>query len=270
MKRLLIWVPLLLAMITSPTGLRAGSLEGSRPTDAFRPEDSGFAGAAGAPEAAAELESSTRLAFVAAPKANPVATPAPLAQPNADRALEQLRTPASVKTGAPLGLERPIYFTGEDGAITRLDAGLYGLTREGPAIRIRPAHGNDGLLLRASLMNHDLSIGGPIALSVPGRGERAGVHLVTLLMPGGEALTAMGTQSGLVERGLGSWLKSAGNTSPPEGRRGEQSGFHRPVRSHAATRRPAISRGLPRRMWGKRAFRAHRAPRPSRPERPGC
>ena len=128
MKKLPIWAPLVLILAMGPAELWAGGSEGALP--------------------------------VAASRANPIADPPSSAHQVPERVLERLQARGRVAIGAPLELERSIFFTGADGASKRLDAGTYGVQREGQAIRIRPADGGDGLMLRATLMFHDRPIGG--------------------------------------------------------------------------------------------------------------
>ena len=108
--------------------------------------------------------------------------------------------------GVPFALERAVHFPTADGRIVLMEAGSYLLEQEGLNLRLRPAAGGEGLLLQSSVMAHDKTVAGPVALSIPGRGAYPDIHMVVLLLPAGEGLRAFGSYSGVMPRGFGSWI----------------------------------------------------------------
>ncbi|MBU1701916.1 MAG: hypothetical protein KJ970_07260 [Candidatus Eisenbacteria bacterium] len=111
--------------------------------------------------------------------------------------------------GAPIELQKPVYFPTVDGGMEFLEAGNYTLQRDGASLRIIPLGDDDGYVLSAEVMLHNQDIAGPVGLSIPGKGELFDIHMVVLLFPGGDALQAAGTYSGVMPRGIVSSAKNA-------------------------------------------------------------
>ncbi len=121
--------------------------------------------------------------------------------------------------GVSIELPKAVYFPTVDGKFEKVEAGDYMLLREGASIRIVPAGGTDGLLLSAEYLTHAQNIAGLVGLSIPGKDELPDVHVIALLFPGGDALQAYGTYSGIMPRGFWDDAKRAAGRAAAAARR---------------------------------------------------
>lgn len=97
--------------------------------------------------------------------------------------------------------ERPVHFMTTDGTDRALAAGSYRVESvEQDKLRIVPADGGDAVVLPAVRNTHEKQIDAPVSLLLPDDQQPDVLHLV-LLLPGGQALDAIGTHSGVMTRG---------------------------------------------------------------------
>ncbi len=100
-------------------------------------------------------------------------------------------------------LEKPVHFLGTDGSDALAEPGEYSVEAAEEWLKLIPGHARqNALLVESSKGTHDEDIPEPVALSVPGEEDVPDTHVVTLLLPGGESIEAVGTYSGIRERGL--------------------------------------------------------------------
>lgn len=100
-------------------------------------------------------------------------------------------------------LEKPVHFLGFEGQDHVAKPGRYTVEQADQNIRLVPGEGHEALLIEAQEETHDSGLAIPIALSLPGAAEEeADLHHVVLLLPGGKSLEAIGTYSGIQQRGL--------------------------------------------------------------------
>jgi hypothetical protein len=100
-----------------------------------------------------------------------------------------------------ISLEEAVHFTTAEGSDVILEAGDYEVEPAEEWIRITPSGGNavDSLLLEAQSASHEETVQAPLALST--QGEVSDTHHLTLLLPGGKRLEAIGSYSGIRSRG---------------------------------------------------------------------
>jgi hypothetical protein len=100
-------------------------------------------------------------------------------------------------------LERPVHFYGPDGRDQVAKPGRYMVEQADSNIQLLPGEGQVPILLEAQEDTHDGGWNIPVALSLPGAAEEeADIHHVVLLLPNGKSLEAIGTYSGIQQRGL--------------------------------------------------------------------
>lgn len=121
--------------------------------------------------------------------------------------------------GVPVELPKAVYFPTVDGKFEKVEAGNYLLQREEASLRIVPVGGSGGLLLTAEYMTHSQNIAGPVGLSIPGKDDLPDIHTIIMLLPGGDALQAYGTYSGIMPRGFWSNAKKAAARAAAAARR---------------------------------------------------
>lgn len=100
-------------------------------------------------------------------------------------------------------LEKPVHFLNPNGDGLEVQQGTYTVERAGQGIRLMTAEKEEGLLLEAHSDTHDGALETSVALSLPGDAEEeADLHYIILMAPDGESLQALGTYSGIRQRGL--------------------------------------------------------------------
>jgi len=100
-------------------------------------------------------------------------------------------------------LENPVHFLGPDGSDLLLEPDIYTVEAAQQWIRLISGERRDAILLEAQQDTHEGSLDIPVALSLPGSAEEeADRHYVVLLLPNGQSLQAMGTYSGIRQRGF--------------------------------------------------------------------
>ncbi|MEJ2231394.1 MAG: hypothetical protein P8X46_09465 [Nitrospirales bacterium] len=100
-------------------------------------------------------------------------------------------------------LEKPVHFLGPDGSDLLTQPGTYTVEAAEQWIRLIPGERRDAILLEARQDNHEGDLNIPIALSLPGNAEEeADLHYIVLLLPDGQSLEAIGTYSGIRQRGF--------------------------------------------------------------------
>lgn len=99
-------------------------------------------------------------------------------------------------------LVRPVHFLAPDGSDVFVQPGIYRVESADPGLQLIPAEGN-ARLLGAEAGTHDEEVKAPLAVSLASEEEEfKDLHLVMLLLPGGQSLEAVGSYSGVRERGL--------------------------------------------------------------------
>jgi hypothetical protein len=101
-------------------------------------------------------------------------------------------------------LEKTVHFNTPGAAALALDAGDYMVTAKDQTLLLSPLDSQSSLAISASSGTHESGIlVTPIALSFGEvDAERADIHHIVFLMPGGQSLDAVGTYSGIMPRGL--------------------------------------------------------------------
>ena len=100
-------------------------------------------------------------------------------------------------------LEKPVHFLNQNGDGLEVQQGTYTVERAGQGIRLMTAGKEEGLLLEAHPDTNDGTLETSVALSLPGDAEEeADLHYIILMGPDGESLQALGTYSGIHQRGL--------------------------------------------------------------------
>lgn len=99
-------------------------------------------------------------------------------------------------------LVRPVHFLAPDGSDVFVQPGIYRVESADPGLQLIPAEGN-ARLLGAEAGTHDEEVKAPLTVSLASEEEEfKDLHLVMLLLPGGQSLEAVGSYSGVRERGL--------------------------------------------------------------------
>ena len=96
-------------------------------------------------------------------------------------------------------LERSVHFLTADGSDVVISPGTYLVESADEWLRLIPGERHDALLVEAEKSKHDKNITEPTAMGISG-GDDA--FLVTLLLPGGQSLEAIGTYSGIRSRAV--------------------------------------------------------------------
>ncbi len=100
-------------------------------------------------------------------------------------------------------LEKPVHFVSPDGNGLEVPTGTYTVENAGEGIRLTTSEKEEGLLLEAQQDTNDGALETSVALSLPGDAEEeADLHYIVLMAPTGESLQALGTYSGIQQRGL--------------------------------------------------------------------
>lgn len=100
-------------------------------------------------------------------------------------------------------LEKPVHFLSPDGNGLEVQPGTYTVESAGEGIRLMTPEKEEGLLLEAQQDKNDGALDTSVALSLPGDAEgEADLHYIVLMAPTGESLQALGTYSGIQQRGL--------------------------------------------------------------------
>jgi hypothetical protein len=100
-------------------------------------------------------------------------------------------------------LEKPVHFVSPEGNGLEVPTGTYTVENAGEGIRLMTPENEEGLLLEAQPDKNDGALDTPVALSLPGDAEEeADLHYIVLMAPSGESLQALGTYSGIQQRGL--------------------------------------------------------------------
>ena len=108
-------------------------------------------------------------------------------------------------------LEKPVYFFGTDGSPVIAQAGQYTVEATQEWFRLTPGtEPRDALMVETSTGAHEEEVYEPIAISVPGDEDSPDTHVVSLLLPDGESIEAVGTYSGIHGRNIFSSIYNYG------------------------------------------------------------
>jgi hypothetical protein len=100
-------------------------------------------------------------------------------------------------------LEKPVHFLSPAGDGFEVQPGIYSVENPGQGIRLVPDEKEEGLLLEAHSDKDEVALDTPVALSLPGEAEEeADFHYIVLMTPNGESFQALGTYSGIQQRGI--------------------------------------------------------------------
>jgi hypothetical protein len=111
-------------------------------------------------------------------------------------------------------LEKPVHFLTPDGEGLEVQPGTYSVESAGQDIRLVTPEKKEGLLLESHPDKVESDLDTSVALSLPGEAEEeADLHYIVLMAPTGESLQAVGTYSGIHQRGIfKKFAKKAGGT----------------------------------------------------------
>jgi hypothetical protein len=99
--------------------------------------------------------------------------------------------------------DKPVHFFSPDGNPTLVQPGTYTAESSPSGIRLIPDQGQPPLVIEAEHETQDTGIPDLLALSLPGETpEELDLHYVMVLLPTGESLEAVGSYSGIQDRGL--------------------------------------------------------------------
>ncbi len=99
-------------------------------------------------------------------------------------------------------LNRPVHFLSPEGTNILLRTGTYSVASYDQGLQLTPATGN-AFLIGAAPSTHEEEVESPIVVSLEGQeGEFSDMHMVMLLLPGGQSWEAAGSYSGVRERAL--------------------------------------------------------------------
>lgn len=111
--------------------------------------------------------------------------------------------PSFITDPMKIYLDKPIHFFGPDGNHFLTQPGTFTVEMASQNIRLIPDKEEEAILLDAGQDTHESSLELPIALSLPGNAEEEGdLHYVVVLLPDGKSVQAIGTYSGIHQRGL--------------------------------------------------------------------
>ena len=100
-------------------------------------------------------------------------------------------------------LEKPVHFLSPDGDGLKVQPGTYSVENAGKGIRLVTDEKVGDLLLETHSDKDDDALDIPVALSLPGEAEEeADFHYIVLMTPNGESFQALGTYSGIHQRGI--------------------------------------------------------------------
>jgi hypothetical protein len=100
-------------------------------------------------------------------------------------------------------LEKPVHFLTPDGEGLEVQPGTYSVKSAGQDIRLVTPEKKEGLLLEAHPDKVKSDLDTSVALSLPGEAEEeADLHYIVLMTPNGESFQALGTYSGIHQRGI--------------------------------------------------------------------
>jgi hypothetical protein len=114
---------------------------------------------------------------------------------------------ASAQDPTAIQINQPLHFSAPDGSDVVVGTGTYRLEqRSGSQLWLIPTGDSPRTLVGAEAMPTDLDVAAPIALAIRSEQQPDAYHLV-LLLPGGTALDAIGSVSGVQSRGVRDVLK---------------------------------------------------------------
>jgi len=100
-------------------------------------------------------------------------------------------------------LEKSVHFLSPDGEGLKVQPGTYTVERAEQGIRLVTPEKAEGLLLEAHPDKDEGALDTSVALSLPGDAEEeADLHYIVLMAPSGESFQALGTYSGIHQRGF--------------------------------------------------------------------
>jgi hypothetical protein len=100
-------------------------------------------------------------------------------------------------------LEKSVHFLSPDGEGLKVQPGTYTVESAGQGIRLVTPEKTQGLLLEAHQDKDEGFLETSVALSLPGEAEEeADLHYIVLMAPNGENFQALGTYSGIHQRGI--------------------------------------------------------------------
>ena len=111
-------------------------------------------------------------------------------------------------------LEQSVHFLTPEGEGLEVPAGIYSVEGAEQGIRLVTPEKKEGLILEAHSNKDESELETSVALSLPGNAEEeADLHYIVVMAPSGESLQALGTYSGIHQRGLFKKIaKGAGKT----------------------------------------------------------
>jgi len=99
-------------------------------------------------------------------------------------------------------LERAIHFLAPDGSDELVQPGNYRVEAADHGLQLSPEEGKVRLIA-AEISTHEEELDGPLVVSLAGQVEKfKDIHMVMLLLPGGQSLEAAGSYSSVRERAL--------------------------------------------------------------------
>jgi hypothetical protein len=106
------------------------------------------------------------------------------------------------KDPTAITLEIAVHFLAPDGSDVLIQPGAYRVEAADHGLQLIPEEGI-ARLIGAEVATHDEEVGAPLAVSLAGEeDEFKDLHMVLLLLPGGQSLEAAGSYSGVRERAL--------------------------------------------------------------------
>jgi len=115
-------------------------------------------------------------------------------------------TTAKADIGLTITLDRPLHFTAPDGSDVGLPAASYRIEQAGESGLRLLKEGAPPIEIQATKISHDESVTSPTAVAVMEEGQDDAVHLL-LVLPGGQALDAVGLFSDVRSRAMLSALR---------------------------------------------------------------
>lgn len=108
---------------------------------------------------------------------------------------------ASAQDPTRIQLMQPLHFSAPDGSDVVVGSGMYRLEQTASSqLRLSPTGDGPSTVLGANTVSSDLDVAAPIALAIPS--QQPDAYHLALLLPGGTALDAIGSVTGVQPRGV--------------------------------------------------------------------
>ncbi len=123
---------------------------------------------------------------------------------------------ADINIPAGIGLEKNMYFQTPGGDPVQVKAGMYEVAPSDEWLTLTPVGGEryDSVLIDAKEASHDeKGLETARAFLLPASESKPDLQNLLLYLPAGTAYEAIGSQSGVFSRGLGSWAKKIGGAA---------------------------------------------------------